>query len=122
MTATTTKENRIKRGLRARARLKRHINGRARLSVFRSSKNIYAQIIDDERGITIAAASTMDKGLRAKLKTGATTEAAGEVGKLVAARAKAQGVENVTFDRGGFLFHGRVKALADAARDAGLKF
>lgn len=122
MTATTTKENRIKRGLRARARLKRHLNGRARLSVFRSSKNIYAQIIDDEKGITIAAASTMDKGLRAKLKTGATTEAAGEVGKLVAARAKAQGVENVTFDRGGFLFHGRVKALADAARDAGLKF
>ena len=122
MTATTSRQNRINRGMRARARLKRHLNGRARLSVFRSSKNIYAQIIDDEQGITLVAASTMEKDLRGKLKSGATSQAAGEVGKLVAERAKAKGIENVTFDRGGFSFHGRVKALADAAREAGLKF
>ena len=122
MTATTSRQNRINRGMRARARLKRHLNGRARLSVFRSSKNIYAQIIDDEQGITLVAASTMEKDLRGKLKSGATSQAAGEVGKLVAERGKAKGIENVSFDRGGFLFHGRVKALADAAREAGLKF
>ncbi len=122
MTATTSRENRIKRGLRARAHLKKHLGGRARLSVFRSSKNIYAQVIDDERGLTLAAASSMDKDLRAKLKTGANAEAAGAVGTLVAERAKTQGIDSVTFDRGGFLFHGRVKALADAARAAGLKF
>ena len=122
MTATTSREKRIKRGMRARARLKRHLGGRARLSVFRSSKNIYAQVIDDEQGITLAVASTLDKNLRSQLTSGATSEAAGAVGKLVAERAKAQGIENVTFDRGGFLFHGRVKALADAARKAGLKF
>ena len=122
MTAASSRQNRIDRGMRARARLKRHLNGRVRLSVFRSSKNMYAQIIDDERGITLVAASTMEKELRGKLKSGATSGAAGEVGKLVAERAKAKGIENVTFDRGGFLFHGRVKALADAAREAGLKF
>ncbi len=122
MTATTPRENRIKRGLRARAHLKEHLDGRARLSVFRSSKNIYAQVIDDERGLTLAAASSMDKDLRAKLKTGANVEAACAVGTLVAERAKTQGIDRVTFDRGGFLFHGRVKTLADAARAAGLKF
>ena len=122
MTATNPRQKRINRSLRARAHLKRQLNGRARLAVFRSSKNIYAQIIDDEQGITLAAASTMDKDLRSKLKTGATAEAAGEVGRLVAERAKAKGVEDVTFDRGGFLYHGRIKALADAAREAGLKF
>ena len=122
MTAINTREKRSQRSLRARARLKRHLNGRARLAVFRSSKNIYAQIIDDERGVTLAAASTMDKDLRAKLKTGATLQAASAVGALVAERAKSKGIEQVTFDRGGFLYHGRVKALADAAREAGLNF
>ena len=120
MTATNPRAKRIKRALRARAHLKRHLNGRARLAVFRSSKNIYAQIIDDEQGATLVAASTVEKDL--KSKTGATIEAASAVGKLVAERAKAKGIENVTFDRGGFLFHGRVKALADAAREAGLSF
>ncbi len=95
---------------------------RPRLSVFRSSKHIYAQIIDDANGRTLAAASSMDKDLKGKLKTGADRDAAAEVGKLVAARAKASGVEKVVFDRGGYLFHGRVKALADAAREAGLQF
>ena len=122
MTATTPIKKRINRGLRTRARLKKHLNGRARLSVFRSSKNIYAQIIDDEQGVTLASASTIDKDLRAKLKTGASAEAANAVGTLVAERAKSKGIDSVTFDRGGFLFHGRVKALADAARAAGLKF
>jgi large subunit ribosomal protein L18 len=95
---------------------------RPRLSVFRSSKHIYAQVIDDAQGVTLAAASTLDKDLKGKIKTGADRDAAVEVGKLVAQRAKANGVEAVVFDRGGYLFHGRVKALADAAREAGLKF
>ena len=122
MTATTPRQNRIKRSLRVRARLNKRFKGRARLAVFRSSKNIYAQIIDDALGITLAAASTQDRDLRGNLKSGATVEAAAAVGKLVAERAKARSVEDVTFDRGGFLFHGRVKALADAAREAGLRF
>ncbi len=95
---------------------------RPRLSVFRSSKHIYAQVIDDAKGVTVAAASSMEKDLRGKLKTGADREAAVEVGKLIAARAKAGGIEEVVLDRGGYLYHGRVKALADAAREAGLKF
>ncbi|MFT5540476.1 MAG: large subunit ribosomal protein L18 [Alphaproteobacteria bacterium] len=95
---------------------------RPRLSVFRSSKHIYAQIIDDSKGVTIAAASSMDKDLKGKLKTGADCDAAVEVGKLIATRAKAGGIEAVVFDRGGYMFHGRVKSLADAAREAGLKF
>jgi len=90
--------------------------------VFRSSKHIYAQVIDDASGATLAAASTLDKDIKGKTKTGADCDAAVEVGKLIAARAKASGVETVVFDRGGYLFHGRVKALADAAREAGLKF
>ena len=93
-----------------------------RLSVFRSSKHIYAQIIDDLEGKTVAAASTIDKDLRESLKTGADREAAAQVGKLVAERAKSAGVEIVVFDRGAYLYHGRVKALGDAAREAGLKF
>jgi len=97
-------------------------NGRVRLSVSRSSKNIYAQVIDDAKGQTLAAASTLDKDLRSKLKTGATVDAAVEVGKLVAERAKKAGVEKVIFDRGAYRYHGRVKALADAAREGGLEF
>jgi large subunit ribosomal protein L18 len=92
------------------------------LSVFRSSKQIYAQIIDDVRGVTVAAASTIEKDVKGKLKTGATVEAAKEVGKLVAERATQAGVKQVIFDRSGYLFHGRVKALADAAREGGLDF
>jgi large subunit ribosomal protein L18 len=95
---------------------------RPRLSVFRSGRHIYVQVIDDEQGKTVAAASTLDKDLRSKLKTGADRAAAAEVGKLVAERAKAAGVTTVVFDRGGYLFHGRIKALADAAREGGLEF
>jgi large subunit ribosomal protein L18 len=105
---------RVRRALRARA------NGRARLSVFRSEKNIYAQVIDDAQGVTLASASSLDKGL--KIKNGGNTSAAAEVGKALAERAKKAGVSEVIFDRGSYLFHGRVKALADAAREGGLSF
>jgi large subunit ribosomal protein L18 len=113
------------------ARLKRHVRvrkkisgtpERPRLNVFRSDKHIYAQVIDDTKGITLASASTLDKALRGELKNGATVEAAARVGALVAERAKAKGITKVVFDRGGYLYHGRVKALADAAREAGLEF
>ena len=95
---------------------------RARLSVFRSSKHIYAQVIDDVKGATLAAASSLEKDMRGSLKTGANIAAAKAVGKLVAERAAAKGVKDVVFDRGGYLYHGRVKALADAAREGGLNF
>jgi large subunit ribosomal protein L18 len=111
-----------RRKARVRRAIKKAANGRPRLSVFRSSKQIYAQVIDDARGVTVAAASTIEKDLRGKLKTGATVEAAKEVGKLVAERAAAAGVKDVIFDRSGYLYHGRVKALADAAREGGLNF
>jgi large subunit ribosomal protein L18 len=111
-----------KRRTRVRARLARTNAGRPRLSVFRSSKHIYAQIIDDVVGRTLASASSLDESLRSGLKTGADKAAAGAVGKLLAERAKAAGVTAVVFDRGGYLFHGRVKALADAAREGGLDF
>jgi large subunit ribosomal protein L18 len=111
-----------RRKRRTRYALKETNRGRARLSVFRSSKHIYAQVIDDEQGRTVASASTIDKTLRPDLKTGCDTSAAAAVGKLVAERAKEAGVETVVFDRGGYRYHGRVKAVADAAREAGLKF
>ncbi|MEL6373778.1 MAG: 50S ribosomal protein L18 [Pseudomonadota bacterium] len=111
-----------KRRARVRRKLKANNPGHPRLSVHRSSKNIYAQVIDDVKGTTLAAASTLDKDLKGGLKTGADQAAAAAVGKLVAERAKGAGVERVVFDRGGFIFHGRVKALADAAREAGLQF
>lgn len=114
--------NFARRKARVRKVVRKAANGRPRLSVFRSSKQIYAQIIDDAQGLTVASASTIDTELKGKLKTGADTAAAAEVGKLLAARAKAAGVEQVVFDRGGYMFHGRVKALADAAREAGLSF
>jgi large subunit ribosomal protein L18 len=107
---------------RTRARLLRMASGRPRLSVFRSSKNIYAQIIDDEQGRTVAAASTLEKDVRTQRKTGADKDAAAAVGKLLAERAVAAGVTEVVFDRGGYIYHGRVKALADAAREGGLNF
>jgi large subunit ribosomal protein L18 len=111
---------------RRKARIRRVIrkaaNGRPRLSVHRSSKQIYAQVIDDERGVTLAAASSLEKDMRGKLKTGANIDAAKEVGRLVAERAGAAGVKAVVFDRSGYLYHGRVKALAEAAREGGLDF
>ena len=105
---------------RTRFKLRQAAKGRARLSVFRSSRHIYAQIIDDLAGRTLAAASTLDAGLKPNLKTGANTEAASAVGKLLAERAKAAGIERVIFDRGAYMYHGRGKALADAAREGGL--
>src|SRR5260370_29287312 len=107
---------------RVRFKLRQAAKGRARLSVFRSSRHIYAQIIDDLAGRTLAAASTLDAGLKPNLKTGADTAAASAVGKLLAERAKAAGVAQVVFDRGAYMYHGRVKALADAAREGGLDF
>ncbi len=107
---------------RVRRSIKKVANGRPRLSIFRSSKQIYAQIIDDGKGHTIAAASSIDKDLKGNLKTGADKDAAAAVGKLVAERAVAAGVKQVVFDRGGYMYHGRVKALADAAREGGLEF
>ena len=111
-----------RRKIRSRFNIQKRAGGRVRLSVFRSSQHIYAQVIDDRKGLTLAAASTLDKDLRGKLKSGADIAAAGEVGKLVAERAKAAGVKDVIFDRGGYRFHGRIKALADAAREGGLSF
>ncbi len=109
-----------RRAYRTRSKVKS--TGRARLSVYRSGKHIYAQLIDDAQGHTLAAASTIDKDFKGKLKTGATVAAAQQVGALVAQRAIASGVTEVVFDRGQYLYHGRIKALADAAREAGLVF
>ena len=114
--ALERRKARVRRTLRAAA------NGRPRLSVFRSSKHIYAQVIDDAQGLTIVAASSLETDLRGSLKTGADIEAAKTIGKLLAERAVAKGVTDVVFDRGGYIFHGRVKALADAARESGLNF
>ena len=111
-----------RRKTRLRFALRQKAGGRPRLSVFRSSKHIYAQVIDDGEGRTLAAASSLEKGLRTDLKTGADKDAAAAVGKLVAERAKAAGVSAVVFDRGPYMYHGRVKALADAAREGGLDF
>ena len=108
--------NRVRRSLRKVA------SDRPRLSVFRSSKHIYAQVIDDAKGVTLAAASSLDKALEGKLAKGADKAAAAVVGKLIAERAVKAGVSSVVFDRGGYMFHGRVKALADAAREGGLNF
>jgi large subunit ribosomal protein L18 len=109
-----------RRKQRVRLSLRRSANGRPRLSVFRSSKHIYAQVIDDLKGETLASASSLEKEMREK--TGANIDAAKAVGKLLAERAVKIGVKEVVFDRGGYLYHGRVKALADAARESGLSF
>ena len=109
-----------KRRQRVRSKLRSQLAGRPRLSVHRTGRHIYAQVIDDSKGATVASASTLDKDVKAK--NGSTSEAAAEVGKRVAEAAKKAGVTSVVFDRGGFLFHGRVKALADAAREGGLEF
>ena len=111
-----------RRKQRVRLSLRRPANGRPRLSVFRSSKHIYAQVIDDLKGETVASASSLEKSLRDGSKTGANIDAAKAVGKLLAERAVQKGVKEVVFDRGSYLYHGRVKALADAARESGLSF
>jgi large subunit ribosomal protein L18 len=118
----TSKARTVRRRASVRRTVKKAASGRARLSVFRSSKHIYAQVIDDLKGQTIASASSMEKDLRGSLKTGANVDAAKAIGKLVAERAIKNGVKDVVFDRGSYLFHGRVKALADAARESGLNF
>ena len=117
-----TKESIQRRAARVRRQLKKVAGDRPRLSVHRSSKHIYAQIIDDARGHTLAAASTLEKDLKGSLKTGADQAAAAAVGKLLAERAVAAGVKEVVFDRGPYIYHGRVKALAEAAREGGLSF
>ena len=111
-----------RRKARVRKALKARAFGRPRLSVFPSDKNIYAQIIDDANGRTLAAASTLDKDVKGTVKNGATAEAAAQIGKLIAERGTKAGVSEVVFDRGSYLYHGRVKALADAAREGGLQF
>ena len=115
--ALSTRDILRRRAQRVRTRLKSAATGRPRLSVFRSSKNIYAQVIDDAQGVTLAAASTLEADGK-----GADKDAAAKVGKLLAERAIEKGVKDVVFDRGGYIYHGRIKALADAAREAGLNF
>lgn len=114
-----------------KARLKRHLRvrkkvqgtaARPRLNVYRSSKHIYAQLIDDVAGVTVASASTVDKELSGLIGNGGNVESARKVGELIAKRAQAKGYKSVVFDRGGYLYHGRIQALADAAREAGLEF
>ena len=116
--ALTPRELMLRRAERVRTRLKQLANGRPRLSVFRSSKNIYAQIIDDENGVTLAAASSLE----GESSRGSDRAAAEAVGRRVAERAIEKGVKDVVFDRGGYIYHGRIKALAEAAREAGLNF
>ena len=111
-----------RRKQRVRLALRRTANGRPRLSVFRSSKHIYAQVIDDLKGETLASASSLEKAMRDTGKTGADIDAAKAVGKLLAERAVKNGVKEVIFDRGGYLYHGRVKSLAEGAREGGLNF
>ena len=117
--ALSPRESTVRRAQRVRTHLRKVANGRPRLSVFRSAKNIYAQVIDDANGVTLAAASSLEGEKKAK---GSDKDAAAKVGALVAQRAIEKGVKDVVFDRGGYLYHGRVKALADAAREAGLNF
>ena len=116
------KSPRLRRRERVRHQIRVKSVGRPRLSVFRSSKHIYAQVIDDLKGETLASASSLEKAMRESGKTGADIDAAKAVGKLLAERAVKNGVTEVVFDRGGYLYHGRVKALADAARESGLSF
>lgn len=112
----------MRRKQRVRTAIRRKAATRVRLSIFRSGRHIYAQLIDDAKGRTLASASSLDKDLKGKAKSSSTIEAAKSVGSLIAERAKKANVKEVVFDRGGYLFHGRVKALADAAREGGLAF
>src|SRR6185436_6594059 len=122
MSRLTDRTARRTASVRRKVKLAAGTSGRARLSVFRSSKHIYAQLIDDVKGATLAAASSLEKPMREGAKTGANIAAAKAVGKLIAERAKEKGIKDVVFDRGGYLYHGRIKALADAAREGGLNF
>ncbi|HYB52683.1 MAG TPA: 50S ribosomal protein L18 [Thermoanaerobaculia bacterium] len=118
-------EAKVEARQRVRVRIRSRLRGsaeRPRLAVFKSGRHIYAQVIDDASGATLAHASSLDPGLRAEIKTGANVEGARRVGRLVAERAKQKGVSRVVFDRGGYVYHGKVKALADAAREGGLEF
>ncbi len=117
-----SKETTLRCSSRIRRQIKKVANGRPRLSVHRTSKNIYVQIIDDTNGNTLAAASTLEKEFKDLLRTGADTAAAAIIGKLIAERAFKVGVKDVVFDRGAHIYHGRIKALAEAARDGGLNF
>jgi len=119
---TKRNDSTARRAARVRRAVKARAYGKPRLSVFRSSKQIYAQIIDDEKGMTLVAASSIEKDQRAALKTGADVNAAKTVGKLVAERAAKAGIKDVVFDRGKYMYHGRVKALAEGAREGGLNF
>ena len=118
----SAKEMSARRKRRTRARTRRNSAGRPRLSVHRSGRHIYAQVIDDGRGVTLAAASSIDTSLKGTLAKGWDKTAAATVGKLIAERAKAAGIATVVFDRGGYKYHGRIKALAEAAREGGLSF
>ncbi|USB35144.1 50S ribosomal protein L18 [Paenibacillus sp. YPG26] len=120
-----TKADKNKARLKRHLRVRKKIQGtaeRPRLNVYRSSKHIYAQLIDDVAGVTLVSASTVDKELSANIKNGGSVESARQVGELIAKRAQDKNVKNVVFDRGGYLYHGRIQALADAAREAGLEF
>lgn len=117
----TSKDKHSRRASRSRYKLAARRNGLPRLSVFRSNNHFYAQIIDDEKRATLVAASTRDKSM-AKAKSTGNREAAAAVGKMLAERAVSKGIDHVVFDRGGYVYHGRVKAIAEAAREAGLKF
>tara|TARA_B110000014_G_C19597599_1_gene316940 strand:- start:139 stop:498 length:360 start_codon:yes stop_codon:yes gene_type:complete len=116
------KDKNILRQTRIREKIKKSANGRYRLSIFRSSKNIYAQIIDDDKGKTLLSSSTLDKKIKSKFKNTGNKEAASEIGKILGEKAKEKGIKKVIFDRGKCLYHGRIKALADSARKAGLDF
>lgn len=119
------KVNRNEVRVRKHVRVRKKVSGTAecpRLAVFRSASHIYAQVIDDDKGVTLVAASTLDKAIKEKVAFGGNIEAAKEVGKLVAEKAIEAGISEVVFDRGGYLYHGRIQALADSAREAGLKF
>ncbi len=118
----TVADRTVRRRAKVRRNVRRAAGGRARLSVYRSSKHIYAQVIDDANGQTMASASSLEKEMRSSFKTGANVDAAKVVGQRIAERASAKGVKDVVFDRGGYLYHGRIKALADAAREGGLNF
>ncbi len=118
----STAEKRARRAQRVRTQIRKTAGGKPRLSISRSSKHISVQLIDDSKGVTVAAASTLEKDFKSAGKAGSNKAAAETVGKLIADRAKKAGVTDVVFDRGGYIFHGRVKALADAAREGGLKF
>ncbi|RCL00364.1 MAG: large subunit ribosomal protein L18 [Candidatus Tokpelaia sp. JSC085] len=119
---TSRKKVLQRRAMRVRRQIRMVARGRLRLSVYRSNGNIYAQVIDDSRGHTIVSASTMDVAIKESLKSGADCKAAAVVGRLIAERAVKAGVRDIVFDRGPYIYHGRIKALAEAARDNGLRF